>query len=204
MSIFERIAELRESIPGFSDREFLDHYYYTSPSPVFTNAEEACLRGKIARHLDIKIHEVLIVGSAQIGCTLTRKAPKPKLGIPERPPLSPFCDTSDIDIAIISSRLYVEYWQQVFECSLSSDWPEFTRYKNYHFRGWMRPDLLPPETCSDLRKHWFDFFRGIQSEGLASGAKIAAGIYYSADFWEAYTLSALNQCRAYLEETDGR
>ncbi len=73
-------------------------------------------------------------------------------------------------------------------------------FREYLFRGWLRPDKLPADLDFPLSNEWFEFFRSLQTSGEYGGYKIAAGIYLSEHFWEEYVGSALSECRLNIKE----
>ena len=189
----DRITEFIRYVADANDKQVFDRYYYSGSSAVLSAEQETDLRRRISDHFEISMREVFLVGSAKIGCTLVHK--------PKRPPFSPFGDSSDVDIAIISERLFNKYWKEVFSYwADSGDWRKIDRFKSYLFRGWLRPDLMPIDTEFPISNDWFDFFRTLQADGVSGGYKISAGIYHGDDFWERYASTALTACRTHLEE----
>lgn len=107
----------------------------------------------------------------------------------------PFSDTSDIDVAIISPILFDAIWHNVYDYSFSGGyWPEEKAFKEYLFRGWIRPDKLPPSHKFALCKDWWDFFRSITSTGRYGPYKISAGLYRNWHFLETYLSVCINEC----------
>ncbi|MQW64875.1 hypothetical protein GHK33_20210 [Sinorhizobium meliloti] len=191
--IEENIARFRADVSREENRTLIDRYYYSTVSPVLTNDQQAALRRSISNRFEVSVPNIIMVGSAKLGFTLRAK--------PTRPPLSHFSDNSDIDVAIVSQTLFVSYWEAAFSYWLEKkDWAKAAKFKEYLFRGWVRPDLLPADRDFALSTEWFEYFRSLQASGLYGGYKIAAGIYLNEHFWEKYVSSALTECRLHLEE----
>jgi hypothetical protein len=62
-------------------------------------------------------------------------------------------------------------------------------------KGWMRPDLLPAEIEGlDIKKEWFEFFKGISYGGSEIGNyKVNAGVYKSYNYLEYYVTNSLRE-----------
>lgn len=151
------------------------------------------LKIEIAEHFKIHPNEVLMVGSGKLGFSIVR-AKRYK----------PFDDSSDIDIAIISSPVFDAIWHDVYNYSLSgSFWPDERQFKEYLFRGWIRPDKLPPSRKFELSREWWEFFRNLTSKGAYGPYKISAGLYRNWHFLETYLSICIGECAADLEEKNG-
>ena len=192
-SVEQNLGQFRLDISCEDNKTLIDRYYYSTISPVLTNEKQASLKRRISDEFGVSMRDILLVGSAKLGFTLL-----PKRG---RPPLTQFGDDSDIDIAIISGSLFVKYWQETFSYWIQKkNWDKAEKFREYLFRGWLRPDKLPTDPDFKLSDEWFEFFRGLQFNGEYGGYKIAAGIYLNERFWEEYAASSLAECRNYLEE----
>jgi predicted nucleotidyltransferase len=147
------------------------------------------LKAEVAEHFEIHPSEVLVVGSGKMGFSIAR-------GKRYRP----FCDESDIDVAIISDRLFDKIWEQVFEYWAEAGyWHQEDAFKKYLFRGWVRPDKLPPSDRFEIRRDWWEFFRELTRREAYGPYKVAAGLYKSWHFFEAYQSICVKECRQDLE-----
>lgn len=192
-AITDNLERFKADIDQHDDKTLIDRYYYSTLGPVLDNEQQAALRREISNHLEVSVRDVVLVGSAKLGFTLRAKR--------GRPTFSHFGDSSDIDIAIISSSLFLKYWQETFTHWLGAgEWERAGKFRKYLFRGWLRPDMLPRDAEFPLSKAWFEFFRALQAGGAYGGYKIAAGIYLNEHFWEEYVGSALSECRRYVKE----
>jgi len=166
-------------------------------------------RHAIAQKFAIQVESVRIVGSAKLGFTLREKQKKrysagrhtgaPKVDV--RPRFSFFSENSDIDVAIVSEKLFDDYWKKCFSFwSMSgydaSDtyWRGGRNFRDYIFRGWMRPDKLPTEGSFTYSAEWFDYFRELTAAGAAGDYKINAGIYREDYFLQEYQKIAIAEC----------
>ena len=150
------------------------------------------LRSEIAERFQLHPNEVLVVGSAKLGFSI---APD-KL-------YRPFCDESDIDVVIVSSRLFDEIWEAAFSYSLGGgDWPASEAFIECLFQGWIRPDKFPRSDIFEAGKDWWDFFQGITNSGVYGNYKIAGALYKSWFFLENYQKICVQGCIDDLEGYD--
>lgn len=166
-------SELVQKRLIFGDCEMLDSERYFD------------LRLRIARQFKVHPNEVLVVGSAKLGFSI---APKKAF--------RPFGEKSDIDIVIVSGVLFSQVWSAVY--SFWTDkviWESESDFKKYLFRGWIRPDKLPPSTKFEFSDQWWEFFREITSTGDFGPYKIAGALYKSWDFLESYQNFSVQYCK---------
>ncbi|WP_413498872.1 hypothetical protein [Buttiauxella gaviniae] len=159
----------------FKDRE--DEYYE--------------FRKKIATEFKIDFHNVLIIGSGKLGFSPYK--------------LREFNMDSDIDVAIISSKLFDDIMNSIFsyqmelrENRIAVSAKEIERYHTfleYGATGWMRPDMLPSAfTMKELRERWFNFFDSLSNGRSEVGNyKVTAGAFKSYWHLEKYTMSGLEK-----------
>jgi hypothetical protein len=139
----------------------------------------------VAQEFNLHHSEVLIVGSAKMGFSIVSTKR-----------YRPFGDSSDIDVALISQSLFEEIWYEAFEYWRSgSFWPEIHQFQEYLFRGWIRPDKLPPEKTFQRSRQWWEFFRQLTNSQRFGPYKIGAGLYKSWHFLEAYQTKCVTECR---------
>jgi hypothetical protein len=103
-----------------------------------------------------------------------------------------FDNNSDIDIAIVDSRLFDEIWTQTYQYFCKSyPWQKFSDYQKYFFRGWIRPDKLPYDL--DYRNEWFDKITAIRRDIFLDEFPVSAGLYKSLDFLLGYQASSISK-----------
>ncbi|MBB4155621.1 hypothetical protein GGQ80_003546 [Sphingomonas jinjuensis] len=184
----DRVREFTDALIARENERVLDEFYHVRPAVMLEAGAEAELRRSIAVKLGVEMRDVMITGSAKIGFTLVGKA--------GRPPLSQFGDASDIDVAVISSRLFVDLWQSSFlHFQDYGDWNNSNSFRKYLARGWMRPDKLPRSSDFPQQREWFDFFQSLTANGKFGPYKISGGVYYNELFWKGYASAGLNICR---------
>lgn len=146
------------------------------------------LKSQIADRFEIHPSEIVMVGSAKLGFSI-----KPKKRYQY------FGEESDIDMAIISPNLFETIWLKVLEYYEARDFWYYERkskFQEYLFQGWIRPDMLPPSDLFPIRKDWWSFFQGLSS---LMGYKVAGGLYKSWHHFELYQSRAVRLCKDTLE-----
>ena len=128
-----------------------------------------------------------MVGSGKLGFSIV---PKKRY--------RPFSIDSDIDLAIVSHKLFDSIWEGVFDHSVAAPyWAERQDFNNYLARGWIRPDKLPPGFLQG--QDWWDFFRELTALGTFGDRRLRAGLYRTWHFMRNYQMSAVEKCMAGLE-----
>jgi hypothetical protein len=144
------------------------------------------LKSDVANHFGLHPNDVYVVGSSKLG-----------FSIADGKRYRPFGDTSDIDIAIVSSGLFDALWQQVFDYWVENGTlGEVERnFQKYLFRGWIRPDLLPPANRFPMRNDWWDFFLDLTRGQRYGLYKIRGGLYKSLHYLEEYQSINVRKCQ---------
>lgn len=165
---------------------------------IFTDKEDDYyeFRKRIAKKFDIDFHEVFITGSAKLGFS------------PHKDKL--FNYESDIDVAIVSGKLYdqimvfVQNYQMNLRNSRSSvterELKMYHTFLEYTAIGWIRPDMLPLSfQVHELKTDWFDFFDSLSyGKSEVGNYKVTAGIFKAYSYFEKYTYSSLVKVRRSL------
>lgn len=171
---FEKLSpiELVRKRIIFGDCQVLDENSYLA------------LRVEIASNFNLHPNEIIVVGSAKLGFSI---APHKRYKL--------FDDTSDIDIAVVSNKLFDEVWYSVYQASQKKKfWYKGEDFKNYLFQGWIRPDFFPPSSRFPFRDEWWEFFRKLTNSGRFGPYKISGGIYKNWSFLENYQTTAVTDC----------
>jgi len=166
---------------------------------VFEGAEDRYydFRKKIAEKFDINFHEVFITGSAKLGFSPFKR--------------KPFDLDSDIDVAIVSAKLYDTIMDSIhgYQMDLREnrkavstyELEKYHKFLEYGAIGWMRPDLLPSSfRIAQLKHDWFDFFKSIShGRSEVGNYKVTGGAFKSYLHLERYTLSGLRSLRTTIQ-----
>lgn len=150
----------------------------------------------VSKKFRINFHNVQIVGSAKVGYSLSPQ----KLFAPfhDECPDKP---SSDIDIAIISNRLYQEFWDKLRHIKK-------IRYKKKYydqltksiFRGYINEKDL--QEVKELSKEWEEIIRPINlilQDELGFVHPITYRLYRSWEDLEDYQIEGISKSRRSLE-----
>lgn len=193
------MKEFLETLAAIQDEDSLidfcrRHLLHGMPA-VFAGRENDYyeFRKRIADKFSIGPHEVFIVGSAKLGFSPRKQ--------------KYFDLDSDIDTAIVSSKLYDSIMEQIYDYQMQlrknrtavSEY-ELNRYHQfleYGAIGWMRPDKLPTAfRVKELRQDWFDFFNSIShGKSEVGNYEVSAGVFKSYRYLELYILSDMRSLR---------
>ncbi len=187
--IQQRIERFRADLPKMTVENIVRRHITFGDSFVLQEDKYYELKFDISTHFGIHPSEVIVVGSGKLGFSIV-----------PRKRYRPFGDTSDVDVAIISSTLFDKLWLSVFEYRNEVGyWPKETEFKDYLFRGWIRPDKLPPSNKFIIGKDWWEFFRSLTAQGKYGQYKISAGLYRSWQFLEHYQSICVQECMSVME-----
>ncbi|NOT59905.1 MAG: hypothetical protein HOP19_06730 [Acidobacteria bacterium] len=172
---------------GVPYHEIARKVFLTYPTQVFVGAEEQQyeILNEISEFFSIPIMCIHVVGSAKTG----KSFHKSQDFIP---------GSSDLDVGIIDSSLFIKHMELVFTQSkgyfdrtsfpMRNGVSSFQDYISYLSRGIFRPDLMPvgPE-----RARWNDFFGRLSGKHNKLFRSISAAIYLSQNFFEQKQRSAI-------------
>ena len=146
------------------------------------------LRSEVAEHFQLHPNEVLVVGSAKLGFSI---APHKRY--------RHFGDESDIDVVLVSPSLFDEIWAATFSYWRDGGyWEKKSDFKDYLFRGWIRPDKLPPASTFAMCSDWWEFFLALTNSGNYGHYKIAGALYRSWYYLESYQEICVKSCQQEL------
>lgn len=185
-----RIVEFKNVLNDYrnSELEIAQKYIIHRTPFIFGEDLYYALKKSIGDHFDIHYNEVKMIGSAKLGFSIAPNKVWKELD-----------DDSDIDMAIVSNDIFESFWKEMYKFNLSisarseTEQKNFNKFKNYFFRGWIRPDLLPFDFPQKTK--WFDFFRSISYKKFGN-RKITGAIYKDFYFFESYHTSNLKTLRA--------
>ncbi|MBG9447291.1 hypothetical protein [Cytobacillus firmus] len=167
------------------------------PTKAFQGREEIGFQifDDISRFFNIPYNSVQVVGSAKTGKSYFK--------------FTEFIEgESDLDIAIISPELYLEYMELSYKITKGyTDQSKFgfnrqQKSNVYEFKkcisnGIFRPDLMP--NCPEKSK-WWAFFNKLSNKHNAIFKNINAGIYATQYFFEFKQIEGLKK---YMERIGG-
>lgn len=188
--VAERLRRFQDDLPNLDAGQIIRKHITLGDPFVLTRDDLIRLKEAIGDEFTIHPKNVYLVGSGQLGFSI---APQKRY--------RPFGETSDIDIALVADDLFDAVWEQVFNYRNEVGyWPEERRFKDYLFRGWIRPDKLPNAESFPLGDRWWNFFRGLTRSGEFGMYKITAGLYRTDHFFETYQGICVGQCQSELKK----
>lgn len=179
-----RIRSFREEMAVLSPVEMIRKHIIHGECAVMSTEKYFELRSEIAQKYDVHPNEVLVVGSSKLGFSI---APTKRY--------RHFAETSDIDVVIVSSKLFDQIWKAVHKYwDHGGYWERSDQFKTYLFQGWIRPDKLPPAATFEMANDWWQFFNYLSSTRKYSVYKVAGALYRDWYFLEAYQLRSVSAC----------
>jgi hypothetical protein len=179
-----RVDQFKHDLAILDPIDVARRYIVFGECAVISNNEYFRLRTTVARRFDLHPNDVLVVGSGKLGFSI---APKKRY--------RPFGDRSDLDVVIISEKFFDLVWMDVHRYfEQGGFWEHADDFREYLFRGWIRPDKLPPDQHFDFAKSWWEFFNSLSSSREYSTARIRGAIYKNWYFLEAYQQLAITGC----------
>lgn len=186
LTVDERIADFKKNLTGRTSADLVQQYLTHGACHVLSESQYFQLKSAVAQKFNVHHSEVIVVGSAKLGFSV----------VPEKR-YRPFGDASDIDVAICSGALYDSIWRDVFDYwARGEQWPHFHSFRKYHFRGWMRPDKLPPVASFERANAWWEFFRALRAGGKFGPYRINGALYKEWSFLEKYQVTCMHGCKA--------
>lgn len=144
---------------------------------------------------DLALH---IVGSAKLGFSISEKKKKDGTLLPRFRPFSP---ESDVDVAIVSERVFESIWDELSCHAHRSPWMPWDSGKlgDYMVYGWLRPDHFPKNVRLRKCDDWWDVFRQLSADSRFGRRTIRGALFHSQEHLRRYQLRGLYECRSILE-----
>ena len=151
----------------------------------------------VSSYLHINVHNLQIVGSAKTGYSLS-----PQKVLRPFHDQSPNTKESDIDIAIVSEKLYLHFWSELRQVKGIHHYQYYYNHLTASiFRGFINDtDLLK---ISGPREEWASMIEPINvslQDKLGFEHPITYRLYRSWDDLEEYQIIGISKARAALEE----
>jgi len=134
--------------------------------------------------------EVVVVGSAKLGFSIAEKSARGKPHLPRYREFDPI--SSDIDLAVISQRLFYEIWRDLSVYShRQTPFPWETPLSKYLVLGWIRPDKFPSNERPRICQQWWEIFNELSTSNLFGRRTVRGGLYFNRDFLNQYQQRAV-------------
>jgi len=192
--------EFKDLIPRHSDSEIVTQIVLPGAAAHVSDENIKYLSLRIAETFGVESDEVRlhVVGSAKLGFSLSEKRKK-NGEILRR--YRPFGSGSDIDLAIISSKVFSMIWSDLsayaYRNAKYMPW-DSKKLGDYLVHGWLRPDHFPRARLSrcDL---WKDLFRSLSSDRRFGWKPVRGGLFYAESDMVSYYSRSVKEYRLALE-----
>jgi hypothetical protein len=178
------IEEFKADLKRLESKQIVRRHLLTGLAYLLDQEREFEIKDRTADCFRVEYSEVALVGSAKLGFSI---APNKRY--------RPFGETSDIDVAVISERLFKTVWEEAYLYKKSrAFWPSCDDFFRYLSRGWVRPDMLPNASTFQFSKTWWDYFNNLTSSQEFGPYKVRGGLYQSWFFFFEYQYKCIDLC----------
>jgi hypothetical protein len=199
------IAEFKFALLNRPVNEVLRDYVFSGDPYAFLEQPSALanLRAHVSKALRVDEKNIVIVGSAQVGFSLSPD------NFPRR-----FTDGSDIDVVVVDERLFDTVWHTLLQWHYPrrqnlprGDWAWTTTRRKELYWGWFVPNriqfdglslpsvLKPIRDCSTL---WFNTFQSLTHYPEFSKREVNGRLYRTWEHVHLYHAEGLRQIREIL------
>ena len=186
---------------GRPSEEVVQKHILTGTPAALTGDEYFALRQEVAVHFGVQPVEVVLVGSCRTGFTLLEKLDR------GRPRYSQVGSGSDLDLVVVSKRLFDQLWNDVFDYSRGNsafrNSPEATEFRNMLFRGWIDPRGMPRGRRFERADKWVRFFDSLSRDRRFGNRRASARVYRDWVRLAAYQQIAVDRCKRALRSQPG-
>lgn len=196
-------VEFREILFNNDLGEIIDNVILKGDAKHFDSSKQQELEKSICRQYGIGSDDInlWIVGSAKFGFSISEKKEKDGTVLPR---FRYFRPESDIDVAIVSPRIFDQIWfeltQYAYKKQVWMPW-DSKRLGDYMIYGWMRPDHFPRRVGLRRCDDWWNLFSRLSADSRFGRRPIRGALYYSLEHLKQYQLHSLLECRSALEAT---
>lgn len=195
--------EIKADIRNLSDQDFYFKYIIKSGNWYFSEYQKTpdnelldkidSFKEIVSNNFEVSFHSVQIVGSAKLGMSLSPKKPFREF-------ISIANDEneheSDIDVAIVSEKLFSQIWEEIREAKKKEFVPKYTKIVSDIFNGYINDKDF--KSLEYMRKRWEEKISKsnirLQDELLICHP-ISYRIYRNWEDMEEYQLSGIRQLK---------
>jgi len=187
----ERVQQFQSDLRAMELPKVIRKHITTGSSAVLADSTYYELRNQVADYFGLHPACVIVVGSCRMGFSL-----KPDKRY------TPFGNTSDVDVAIVSRERFDSYWDLVFDhWQADRMWTKSRKYRRFLrelFKGWIWPRCLPPSTRFRQALEWVEFEDRLGRERFRGLRSVGARLYRSWERLEAYQAIHVQDCKQAL------
>lgn len=188
--------DFRRDLLALSEEEVVRKYYFET-EPAHLSVDDITHAARMlgaAFQIDIDDIGIVVSGSARLGFTTVDKTDES--GRP-RPAYTDFDAESDIDLAIVSPRLFQAIWNELsYYASRQNPFPwSHRRLGDYLISGWLRPDHFPKVNSLPYVGEWWPTFDRISRQTRFGRRKVRGGLFHSEYQLQLYLRRAVRQLK---------
>ena len=178
------LKKFQTDISSLDSTQLFRKYILGGNCYVFDEEKHFRLREEICEYFHVEFNDIVLVGSGKLGFSV--KSSKRYVA---------FGEESDIDIAVVSTKLFQQVWEESYLYKKSGAyWPASKEFFRYLAEGWIRPDKLPTSQYFKFTPKWWNFFNELTASGKYGPYKVRAGLYQSFFFLQEYQKICMEQC----------
>ncbi|MDZ4783261.1 MAG: hypothetical protein SGJ19_23690 [Planctomycetia bacterium] len=184
-----RVERFRSDLSALRPSDVIRKYITTGSPVAITEDVYFALRSLVAGQFNLHPSAVVLVGSARTGFSI---APKKRYREAR--------ENSDLDVALVSSERFDQYWDDVFAYSTTDiAWERSGSYRAFVrmlFSGWIDPRGLPNVPRFEHAARWTNFFDNLMQSRRFGPRRITARLYRTWSRLEAYQEKAVRLQRS--------
>lgn len=196
-------AEIKADIVNLSEQDFYFKYIIKSGNWYFSEYQKTpdseildkidLFKEIVSSNFGVSFHSVQIVGSAKLGMSLSPNKPfREFISIAQ----SENEHESDIDVAIVSDKLFLQIWEEIREAKKKEFVPKYAKIVGDIFNGYINDKDF--KSLEYMRKQWEERISKsnirLQDELLICHP-ISYRIYRNWEDMEEYQLSGIKQLK---------
>ncbi|MGK3272479.1 hypothetical protein ACSLNH_02165 [Comamonas kerstersii] len=192
-----KVDDFKNELCNLSSRDFAEKYLINSdPGVAINSCDLDYLVQKFKKSFALKSDDrvcAYVVGSAKFGFSFLDKKVN---GIFKPAYRSYVPGVSDLDIALVSPKIYHMLWRD-FSNNCIFSYPEIPEIKDPMFHGWIRPDKFPNIRCLTLPA-FRSALNQVRSSDSFRDKNLRVGLYFSENFLVNYQSVGLDKAKGKL------
>lgn len=195
------LEEFTRLVSILTIEELLDSVILAEGAAHVTESGIRSLKSEISKAFSISEDDVslIIVGSAKLGFSISEKLAPEGVKLPR---LRSIRADSDIDVAVVSSKIYELIWGEICTYAHAKPWFPWDSGKlgDYMIYGWLRPDHFPKSrkwiNCTRL----WEIMMRLSDRTEFQRRKVRIALYYSRENLRQYQIRGLRDCVLEIRE----
>jgi hypothetical protein len=195
LKFMQKVDQFRQALRQLEVEEIIEKFILKEDASEVSGSNIEYIKNAIAAsygHAKESV-EIIITGSAKLGFSTSKKFQNGRV-VGER--YRPFSAESDIDVAVISPKIFDLIWLEIGKFATNkraSPWDSGS-LGDYLVYGWLRPDHFPKGQRLYNCDNWFDTFRRLSSNSRFDRHRVSGGIFNSREHLTQYTARSVREC----------